>query len=79
MLWTIVVILIVLWALGFLSAYTAGGAYASFMDRETGIIAPGMLADLTVIDKDLRTIAPEDIRNAKILRTFAGGKTVFSR
>jgi len=62
-----------------LRAYTAGGAYASFMDRETGTIAPGMLADLTVIDKDLRTIAPEDIRNAKILRTFAGGKTVFSR
>jgi len=62
-----------------LRAYTAGGAYASFMDRETGTIAPGMLADLTVIDKDLRTMAPEDIRNAKILRTFAGGKTVFSR
>lgn len=62
-----------------LRAYTAGGAFASFMDRDTGIIAPGMLADLTVIDKDLRTIAPEDIRNAKILRTLVGGKTVFSR
>ena len=62
-----------------LRAYTSGGAYASFMDKETGTIAPGMLADLTVIDKDLRTVAPEEIRHATILRTFAGGKTVFSR
>jgi len=62
-----------------LRAYTSGGAYASFMEKETGTIAPGMLADLTVIDRDLRVIAPEDIRHAKILRTFAGGKTVFSR
>jgi predicted amidohydrolase YtcJ len=62
-----------------LRAYTAGGAYASFMDKDSGIIAPGMLADLTVIDKDLRTVAPESIRNATILRTLVGGKTVFSR
>jgi predicted amidohydrolase YtcJ len=62
-----------------LRAYTAGGAYASFMEKDTGIIAPGMLADLTVIDQDLRTVAPEDIRSAKILRTLVAGKTVFSR
>jgi predicted amidohydrolase YtcJ len=62
-----------------LRAYTAGGAYASFMEKETGTIAPGMLADLTVIDKDLRAMAPEDLRNARILRTLVAGKTVFSR
>lgn len=62
-----------------LRAYSAGGAYASFMEGETGTIAPGMLADLTVIDKDLRAIAPEDIRRARIVRTIVGGKTVFSR
>ena len=62
-----------------LAAYTAGGAYASFMERDTGTIAPGMLADLAVIDRDLRTIAPEDIRSARIVRTVVGGRTVFSR
>ena len=62
-----------------LRAYTSGGAFASFMDKDTGTIAPGMLADLTVIDTDLRTVAPEDIRHAKIVRTLVGGKTVFSR
>jgi predicted amidohydrolase YtcJ len=60
-----------------LRAYTAGGAYASFEERETGTIAPGMLADLTVIDRDLRVIPAAEIREAKIARTIVAGKTVF--
>ena len=60
-----------------LSAYTTGGAYASFMDRETGTIAAGMLADITVIDRDLRAIPAAEIRDAKIVRTIVGGRTVF--
>jgi predicted amidohydrolase YtcJ len=62
-----------------LRAYTSGGAYASFMERETGTLAPGMLADITVIDRDLRSIPAPEIRNAAILRTIVGGKTVFAR
>ena len=60
-----------------LRAYTGGGAYASFEERDKGQIAPGMLADLAVIDRDLRTIPVAEIRNAKIVRTIVGGKTVF--
>jgi predicted amidohydrolase YtcJ len=60
-----------------LRAYTAGGAYASFEEREKGIIAPGMLADITVIDRDVRSIPPAEIRQARILRTIVGGATVF--
>jgi predicted amidohydrolase YtcJ len=59
-----------------LRAYTTGGAYASFEEREKGTIAPGMLADLTVIDRDLRTIPADEIRHAKVVRTIVGGKTV---
>ena len=62
-----------------LKAYTSGAAYASYMDKDAGIIAPGMLADLTVIDRDLRAIPAPEIRSAKILRTIVGGKTVFPR
>jgi predicted amidohydrolase YtcJ len=61
-----------------LRAYTSGGAYASFMERETGTLAPGLLADIVVIDRDLRAIAPEEIRNATIVKTIVGGKTAFS-
>ena len=60
-----------------LKAYTAGGAYASFMERETGTIAPGKLADLTVIDRDLRAIPAPEIRNARIVQTIVDGKTVY--
>ena len=60
-----------------LTAYTVNGAYASFEERDKGAIAPGMLADLTVIDRDLRTIPAAEIRSAKIVRTIVGGKTVF--
>jgi predicted amidohydrolase YtcJ len=60
-----------------LAAYTRDGAYASFEERVKGTIAPGMLADLTVIDRDLRKIPPEEIRHARISRTIVGGKSVF--
>jgi predicted amidohydrolase YtcJ len=60
-----------------LRAYTAGAAHASFQDRDKGTIATGMLADVTVIDRDLRAIQAPEIRNAKIVRTIVGGKTVF--
>jgi predicted amidohydrolase YtcJ len=62
-----------------LMAYTLGGAFASFEEEQKGIIAPGRLADLTMIDKDLRAIAPADIRTAAVVRTIVGGRTVFAR
>ncbi len=60
-----------------LRAYTTGGAYAGFTDDTRGVIKKGMLADLTMIDKDLTKIAPETIRDAKIVRTIVGGKVVY--
>ena len=38
-----------------------------------------MLADLVVIDRDLRSIPAEEIRNATVVLTIVGGKTVFAR
>ena len=62
-----------------LKAYTLGGAYSSFDEQQKGTIAPGMLADLVVIDRDLRSIPPEQIRDAHVLRTIVNGKTVFAK
>jgi predicted amidohydrolase YtcJ len=62
-----------------LSAYTGAGAYASFEENEKGTIAVGKLADLTLIDQDLRAIPAPDIRNARVMRTIVGGRTVFAR
>jgi predicted amidohydrolase YtcJ len=59
-----------------LRAYTANGAYASFDESRKGTLAAGKLADLVVIDRDLFSIPPEQIRNAKVLTTVVGGKVV---
>jgi predicted amidohydrolase YtcJ len=62
-----------------LVAYTLGGAFASFEEAQKGRIKPGLLADLTLIDKDLRSLPPADIRTARVTRTIVGGRTVFER
>ena len=62
-----------------LRAYTTGGAYASFQEAEKGSLKPGKLADVVIIDRDLTKIAPETIRDAKIMYTIVGGRVVFDR
>lgn len=60
-----------------LIAYTATAAYAGFREDRLGKIAPGYLADITVIDRNLLTVAPEEYLKAQVLRTFVGGKESF--
>jgi hypothetical protein len=60
-----------------LHAYTTTAAYASFDENLKGMLKPGMLADFVLLDRDLTAIAPETIRDTRILRTVVGGKTVF--
>jgi predicted amidohydrolase YtcJ len=62
-----------------LVGYTMGGAFASFEEKQKGVIAPGMLADMTMIDRDLRAMPPAEIRTAAVVRTIVGGQTVFAR
>jgi predicted amidohydrolase YtcJ len=62
-----------------LRAYTSGGAYASFEEGEKGVLAPGKLADVVIIDRDLTKIVPETIRDARIEYTIVGGRIVYDR
>jgi predicted amidohydrolase YtcJ len=62
-----------------LRAYTAGSAYAEYMEAEKGMIARGMLADMVLIDRDLTAIPPETIRDARVTLTMVGGRIVFER
>lgn len=56
-----------------LMGYTREAAYASFCEDRMGQIAPGYLADLTVIDRDLFAIDRETLGKAKVLRTIVDG------
>ena len=60
-----------------LAAYTTGAAYAQFAEKEKGTLAPGMLADFVVLDRDLTKIPPPQILKTQVLRTVVGGKTVY--
>jgi len=62
-----------------LRAYTLGSAYAAFEEKEKGTLAPGKLADAVVLDKDLFTIPPEEIKDAHVVLTVLGGKVVYGK
>jgi len=60
-----------------LRAYTANAAYATFDEDRKGRIAPGMLADLVLLDRDITAVAPEAIRQVRVLQTVVGGRTSY--
>ncbi|MDZ7644998.1 MAG: amidohydrolase [Woeseiaceae bacterium] len=60
-----------------LRAYTSEAAFASFEEDLKGRLVPGMLADFVLLDRDLTTIPPAEIRDARVLRTVVGGETVY--
>jgi predicted amidohydrolase YtcJ len=44
------------------------------MEREVGSLAPGKLADLVVLDRDIFTVEPMAIRDTVVLGTMVGGQ-----
>jgi hypothetical protein len=60
-----------------ITAYTAAPAYAEFEEKEKGKLAPGLLADFIVLDRDPAATSPEKLLATKVLRTVVGGKTVY--
>jgi predicted amidohydrolase YtcJ len=60
-----------------IAAYTTGAAFAEFAESDKGTLAPGMLADFVVLDRDITKIPPHEILATQVLRTVVGGKTVY--
>ncbi len=60
-------------------AFTWGSAYASGQEGAQGSLAPGKLADLVVLSRDIFTCPPESILKARVDYTVAGGKVVHAR
>ncbi len=57
-------------------AYNA--AYQEFAEDKRGSLEAGKLADFIVLDRDIYEIPPEEITEARVLKTVLGGKTVYS-
>ncbi|OGD11095.1 MAG: amidohydrolase [Candidatus Aminicenantes bacterium RBG_13_62_12] len=62
-----------------LRGYTWNGAFAEFAEKDKGSIEVGKLADLTVLDRDLFALPPEDINTARVLMTVMNGRVVYEK
>jgi predicted amidohydrolase YtcJ len=61
-----------------LRAYTVGNAYGVFAEERRGRLAPGYLADLVLLDRDLTRIPAEELDQAAVKATVVGGRVVYS-
>jgi len=62
-----------------IDAYTAGSAYNEFSEDFKGRIKPGYLADMVVLDRDIFTCNPMEIRDILPEMTIVGGAIVFQK
>jgi len=58
-------------------AYTRNSALAMNMEDSIGTIAPGKRADLVLLDRDVLTVSPEEMRDTKVVWTMVAGKVVY--
>jgi predicted amidohydrolase YtcJ len=58
-------------------AYTRDSARAMNLLDTIGTIAPGKRADLVLIDRDVLTVTPEEMRDARVLWTMVAGRIVY--
>lgn len=62
-----------------LKSMTIWAAYAGFMEKDVGSLAPGKLADFVVLDQDIMRVPPELILGTNVLSTYLGGRAVYQK
>ncbi len=60
-----------------LAAFTINSAFVNGIEKETGSIEVGKLADLIVLDRNLFGIPAKEISDTKVLLTLLGGQPVY--
>lgn len=62
-----------------IAMYTINAAYQNHLERETGSIEVGKLADLVVLERNLFDVPHGDVHTVRVMRTILEGRTVFRR
>jgi len=57
-----------------LHGLTLGAAFASYQEEDLGAIAPGSLADLTILSNDILSVPEPEVLRTDVLATVVGGK-----
>jgi predicted amidohydrolase YtcJ len=60
-----------------ITSFTYNGAYANFLEDETGSLEVGKQADIVVLDRNLFDLPPSEISETKVLLTLVEGNVVF--
>jgi predicted amidohydrolase YtcJ len=62
-----------------LKSYTVNNAYAAFEENLKGSLAPGKLADITVLSRDILTVPDDSIPGTRVVYTIIGGQVKYQR
>lgn len=62
-----------------IDAYTLGSAYCQGMENRKGRIKEGYLADFILLDKDIFSLAEEEIKDLEVQATYIGGEKVYEK
>lgn len=62
-----------------IDAYTVESAYAEFREEVKGRLKPGFYADLVVLDKDIFTCDPMEIKDIRPVMTMCGGRFTYRK
>jgi predicted amidohydrolase YtcJ len=60
-----------------IAAYTSGSAHQAFDDGARGRLAPGMAADLCLVDFDVTAVAGREVSGSRVVATWLDGREVF--
>ncbi|HYR94772.1 MAG TPA: amidohydrolase, partial [Methylomirabilota bacterium] len=61
-----------------LAGYSSGAAYSLGRETEAGTLAPGMIADITVLDRDLAKLRDVQLLEARVSAAITGGVVRFA-
>jgi hypothetical protein len=61
-----------------LAMYTRHAAHAGFWESSRGMLQPGLLADIAVLDRNLDEVADEDFEQVRVDRTIVDARIVYS-
>ena len=60
------------------SAFTHGAAYAAGLEDRAGTLAPGLRANLVILDRDLLSVPEEEILGVRVIATIHAGRVRYA-
>ena len=60
-----------------LRSATRSAAWAAFEEQDKGVLAPGQLADIVVLSRDILEVPEDELLGTQVLYTLVGGRVAW--